>query len=1155
MATYHVTGIFLLEDPAHATTEVFTSALHGTVGLDAAVVVTGTALEPALEKNLRRLFDAAGLEPRIVVRDTNQSLGGQLAEPIAELTTDRPADRSWLWLLTPGTVVAPDALAQQLQAIEISPSVAIAGAKHRSERHLMNVGLTVAHNGDVLTMIEPGELDQGQYDHRTDTFAVALPGMLIKTQVFTALEGFDDLTPEPVRDVDLCWRARLAGHRVAVVPGAVIQHDATPEHLEAVQPDLTDRTAAARWLRLKHASLPSTIGAWLWGLMAALGVFLGGLFVKDPATGAARAAGNLKTLGRLGPLLAARRAAGKTRTRTFDAVDELRPSRASVRDYRRSVLEIVEPDRVIGDGTGVSVAPQQATGGHDDFDELATPDRNWIGTGAVTLGVVFGAVALLGLRHLLGVPALAGGNLLPVTQDLGTLATKAASGWALTGAGAPGYDGPFGWLLVLFGLTGNASAALIWLWVLALPLAGIGAWALASAVTSSRYVRFAAGIMWGGAPVLLTAVSEGRLGGLIVHLALPWFALALLRAIGYRPDDIKLFRALTEDRDTPQPVKLGTALREGTARTSLTAAAWVAILLTVITAAAPSLLPVLTLGIILLIVWRRATAKVLWWTPLLAVSSLLPAILTHRTDLRAIFADPGAPAGFDPAPTWQLLLGLPHRRALDAGVAELPWLDALLPGLPWAGLLAGVIALPLVVLALTGALAPGRGGGLARLGLLIAALSLAQGTLHAGIIFAIDQSGTPVALSTIPVVSLSWLGLLTAALIGINYLSVPKAELRVTLSSIRVRAGWPARTATTLLVVAGVLATGLWLTPRVTPADTLSQARTAAITDRSVAVTEAATDTTVTNPQAAGLAPLTGAGTVTGVVQRSLPATAVDAAVSELQTRTLVITRTTEGIRTHLISGEGTMLDDMTGTWTSRSVTGGLLNPQPAPADDADNALRTLAAQLTSTADADPRPALNALGAGYVVLTDPQATETTLAASIDAAPGLASVGHSRAGWLWRVTPSETAAATDTETTNTLAGAEVLTAQGATQPQGTETARARIIENGATIALVASQPNGSIDVQLPAGSTDRQLVIAERVNPGFRAYLDGQELDATVTEPEWVQAFDLPAEGGQLTMSYDPPAGTWLWLIPGILTLVVLLLGIPTPARVRTRKNS
>src|SRR5699024_1457972 len=204
----------------------------------------------------------------------------------------------------------------------------------------------------------------------------------------------------------------------------------------------------------------------------------------------------------------------------------------------------------------------------------------------------------------------------------------------------------------------------------------------------------------------------------------------------------------------------------------------------------------------------------------------------------------------------------------------------------------------------------------------------------------------------------------------------------------------------------------------------------------------------------------TGVPAVSAVKQYALPATAVDAAQSELQTHTLVITRTSEGIRAHLISGQGTMLDDMTGTWTSRTVTGALFNPQTAPADDADDALRTVAAQLTSGAEADPRPALDALGAGFIVLTDPAGTETTLAAGIDAAPGMASVGHSNAGWLWRVLPADTEPQDDDATQ---AGVEVLTEQGLTKPRGTATARARIVEDGATVAIAASQLDGSIEV--------------------------------------------------------------------------------------------
>lgn len=1157
MAKYHVTGVFLLEDPANASTEVLTAALHGQIGLDAAVVVTPATVEPAVLENLGKLMAEAGIEPSHVVRDTTQSLATQLADVLdtVQETARLAAAQSWLWFLTEDTVVAHDALAKQLQAVEVSPSVAIAGAKQLADqRRLVDVGLTVAHSGEVLSMIEPGELDQGQYDHRTDVFAVSLPGMLIQTELFQSLHGFDQLTPDAVQTVDVCWRARLAGHRVAVVPGAEVHHEQVPK-----APPVADTWAASRWLRLKHTGFFGLLGGWVWGILTAVAMLIVGLFVKAPRTGAAQASGIVRTLTRVAPLLQSRKAARASRTRPFDAVDELRPSRARVRDYRRSVLETSEPDRVIGDGTGVSAAPQQATGGHDDFDELATPERNWVGIGAVTLAVVFGTVALLGLRHLLGVPALAGGNLLPISQDLTVLVHKALTGWSSTGAGAPGYDGPFGWLLVLLGLTTNASAALVWIWLLALPLAGIGAWTLAGALTSARYVRFTAGLIWASAPVLLIALTEGRLGGLITHIVLPWFVLAVLRAIGYQADDIKLFRNIRHQPSTAQhPVQLGRKIRRNTSATSLTAAAWVAILLTVITAVAPAMFIPLTVGLIVLALTLRKKASVLWWTPLLAATSLLPAVVTHRTNLRAIFADPGAPAGFDPAPTWQLLLGLPHETPLDAGLAELPWLDALNAALPWTGIFIGIIAVPLLLTAVIGAMAPGRGGILARGGLLTALIGLAMATANASVIIAIDQAGNPVPLSTIPAVSLTWLGVLLSAVIGLNYLTVPTSQLRTTLTSVRVRAGWPARTATSILLITGIISTGLWLTPKMVPADTLTQARTDAMAERDVAAALAATDEHVQDSTVAGLAHLTGTPTVTGVLQRALPATAVDSAMSELQTRTMVISRTSEGIRTHLISGQGAMLDDMTGTWTTRSVTGSLWDPEPAGSDDADEALRTVAAQLTSGTEADPRPTLDALGAGFVVLTDPAGTETTLAAGIDAAPGLAPVGHSNTGWLWRVLPSD-ADPTDTDDEDEAAddavqpGVEVLTEDGAGQPRGTATARARIVEDGTTVAIAASHPDGTIDVELPAGTTPRQLVVAERANPGFRAYLDGEELEASTTEPDWVQAFNLPETGGNLTMEYAPPAGTWLWLLPGVLGIIMLLLAIPTPVRSTTRR--
>src|SRR5699024_7291644 len=142
------------------------------------------------------------------------------------------------------------------------------------------------------------------------------------------------------------------------------------------------------------------------------------------------------------------------------------------------------------------------------------------------------------------------------------------------------------------------------------------------------------------------------------------------------------------------------------------------------------------------------------------------------------------------------------------------------------------------------------------------------------------------------------------------------------------------------------VSTAVWLTPRWISNETLTQARAAAQQERKVAAaldsTDAEPSETETNRPAnddTSMGQPTGVPAVSAVKQYALPATAVDAVRSELHPRTLVITRTSEGIRAHLISGQGTMLDDMIGTWSSRTVTGGLFDPQTAPADDADNVL------------------------------------------------------------------------------------------------------------------------------------------------------------------------------------------------------------------------
>src|SRR5262249_49416306 len=89
---------------------------------------------------------------------------------------------------------------------------------------LLEVGRAIDRFGAPYTGIEPGELDQEQHDGVRDVFYVTTAAMLVRTDLFQELDGFDPATFPGAEDLDLCWRARLAGARVLVVPDARARH-------------------------------------------------------------------------------------------------------------------------------------------------------------------------------------------------------------------------------------------------------------------------------------------------------------------------------------------------------------------------------------------------------------------------------------------------------------------------------------------------------------------------------------------------------------------------------------------------------------------------------------------------------------------------------------------------------------------------------------------------------------------------------------------------------------------------------------------------------------------------------------------------------------------------------------------------------------------
>ncbi|MFY9633785.1 MAG: glycosyltransferase family 2 protein [Cellulosimicrobium cellulans] len=1005
----------------------------------------------------------------------------------------------WIWLLHDDAAPAPEALAELLGAVERAPSVTVAGCKQldwHSGRRLIDVGLSTSRWAERLTMIDADELDQGQYNGRTDTFAVNSAGMLVRRDIWEHLQGFDPALPGTGDDVDFCWRNRLAGHRVVVVPTARMFHVAHRPH---AQGNPSAARKAQVHLRLKHAPL--------WKVpIHAVGALLGSIFklvlsiaVKDPGHGFSQLVATIAALGRPAAVAKSRRTAASTRRIRRSVIKKLQTPRRDVWNHRRSLMEALGADRSTADGLLHDPLADQPTGDStDDFAALTTTERGWVGAGALAAIFIAAAASVTALSGLFRAEAVSGGGLIPVSATLGEIWHHASSWWISLGAGLPGKGDPFGYVLWILGVSGggDANAAMSWLLLLAAPLSGLTAWFAAGGVTTRRRFRFAAALFWAAAPALQVALNQGRAGALVAHIMIPLLVLALLRATGSAVGHGRfILPAPGERRFTEKP-----PTHPGVNGTpSWTAAAAAGLALAVVAAAAPSLLIPAVVLIVLCGLMLGRRGRTVWWALLPSVALFLPFGLSVIDRPRALLADPGVPLAFEAAPLWQQILGQPLLFAPGGGLSGLPFFSGGV--IPWALVLALLVAVPVLALAVAALFLPGKRSRTAR-ALWVAALVVLVGGWLAGHVATGVLGDTLVTPFTGPAVSAAGFALLAAALIGAERL-LDAADRSM---SSRVRQNVMLRSAVALgmvLLLAGPLAgMAAWSAQNV-----LRPAAAAQPADGSAG-------------PPLGTPRLVEAGNA-----RTLPATAIDRGTGPEQSRTLLISTKENGtFDAALMRGAGTTLDSLSTIAAARNIMGAPGQETVRDDDDVTASIRSVVATLVAGQGVDPRPLLERLGAGFVVLRSADTAAQITASRMDAVPGLVAVGQTDVGWLWRITPLN---------------------QPALQPADVAH-RVRIVDPaGATVALVASKYD-DVDTTIAEGPEGRLVVLAERPDPGWSAWYDGRKLTATTSGS--AQAFTLPASAGQLTIRYDAPWALWAGIAQATVFGLTLMLAIPIPAR-------
>lgn len=670
---------------------------------------------------------------QLVTTPGRRSFGGAVAHAL-QVAAPAAVDNEWLWLLGHDNAPDPGALSALLGAVEVAPSVAIAGPKlmrwHESDV-IASFGETLTRFGRAVPLVAD-ELDQAQHDVQSDLLGVAAGGMLVRRSVWAALGGFDPALASVDAALDFCVCARLAGHRVVGVPSARVATAGPPELFgrKSLSAGAQNRVVRSAQLHRRLAWSPAIAVPLHWLTLVPLAILrsLVHLVAKRPGSvGGELAAGIGAAFD--GKVPAARRRIRRTRRLGWAAVDALRMPWSEVRERRA----------------------------HGRESAAAEPDASrhrlgfFAGGGAWVL-LVAAIAGIIAFGRFADAQALAGGGLVPLASTVNELWSHVGYAWRDIGSGFLGAADPFAYLVAVLGTLSfwAPSFSIVALYLVAIPLAALAAWFCAARFSQRAWAPAVAAIAWAVAPPFLASLGGGHLGAVIAHILLPSLVLAVVAA-----------------------------------SRSWAMAAVAALLFAAVAASAPSLVPALVL---MLVAWMAANPKSIHRligivVPAAALFAPLVVQQLGRGNWLGIFAEPGVPVVSVAPSGWQLALGVPTG-TLHGWAAFLASLG--LP--PTVGAIIVVVLLaPLAVLGLLSLFLPGSRRAIPAM--VVALLGFATAVI------AVHIEVTVVGSQTTPIwpgaaLSLYWFGLIGGMTVALEALgtraAVPAFVAGLTLVAVAV---------------------------------------------------------------------------------------------------------------------------------------------------------------------------------------------------------------------------------------------------------------------------------------------------------------------------------------------------------------------------------
>ena len=125
----------------------------------------------------------------------------------------------YLLFLNNDTVVTPNFISEMVKVMETDKKIAIC------QSLLLKPDGSIDSSGDFIDDLGVVYNSKTKIDEIREVSSARGASMLVRSDIFEKLDGFDQKFFITFEDVDLCWRSWILGYRVLIIPTSIVYHE------------------------------------------------------------------------------------------------------------------------------------------------------------------------------------------------------------------------------------------------------------------------------------------------------------------------------------------------------------------------------------------------------------------------------------------------------------------------------------------------------------------------------------------------------------------------------------------------------------------------------------------------------------------------------------------------------------------------------------------------------------------------------------------------------------------------------------------------------------------------------------------------------------------------------------------------------------------